>query len=1361
MLKLGKYILAGLLLIGSQITSATDYYVSSSGNDANNGISSSTPWKTIAKVNSTFINMQPGDRILFNRGEIFYGSIIVSKSGIAGSPITISAYGSGANPVISGFVTMSSWTNEGGSIYSKTVSLESSSYNIVTVNGVNTAMGRWPNSGTWNTVDAISGTTQLTDAALNAGTTNWTGAEVVVRPDEYRIERVKITNHVSQTLYHASLSEGAIIGNGYFIQNDLRTLDATNEWYYDGTKFYIYGDPATKTVNVSGYIYGIIINSFDYITFDNLNITGYGADGFSLTDASNITIQNCNISYCGENAIKGNDETGGISNNCSFSNNTIDQINSNGIYLKSQFTDSYIGNNTITNIGLITGAAHGALWDIAHEGIALYSQWGNTGAVVEYNTLRNIGYIGILMFGTNITVRYNYINNFCLKLNDGGGIYTWALVADPSTRVGFIRNNIVLNGIGNHDMTAHNKYNDARGIYLDDFTKGTTVDGNTVAYCNGANLFIRGGINCNITNNTVYGDLGTDGNIYLQEFSNTVEVHDNLKITYNKFISKAINVPVLTYQSGYGTLPASATLDYNYYARPIDDNKVFHLYNPSDNGTNLAGWQAYTGKEANSHKSCIAIADTAQIHLNYNATKADKIIALSQPMIDITGAKFATSITLAPYTSAVLMVDPNPSVVIPVYVSSAVENVTPALLSITYNTTLANIVPAASSFTVKVNSVVRTVNSVTVSGTNVQLTLATPVVFGDVISIDYTKPATNPLQTSSGGQAASFFGQSVTNRVASPALPTYVSSSIQNATPGLLVMVYNLTLANIVPSISAFTVKVGPVVRAVTSVSVSGTNVQLTLEYPVGYSDVITVDYTKPAINPLQTSSGSQAASIVAQPVTNNVGDALPLLVSSSIENATPGVLTMVYNQALANIVPATSAFTVKVGPVVRAVTSVSVSGTNVQLTLEYPVGYSDVITVDYTKPATNPLQTSSGGQAVSIVGQNVTNRVAAPIIPTYVNSSIQKVTPNLLVMVYNQPLANIVPAISAFTVKVNSAVRPLNSIYVSGTNVQLTLSYQVVSGDVITIDYVKPATNPLQSSGGIAATIFNQLVTNNCTNSVPSVTLTSPITNSSFTAPASITISAIASDPDGSITLVEFYNGTTKLGSTSSAPYSFTWNNVAVGNYYLTAKATDNLNAKSTSASTYISVKNRYNKHPYVRLLNPTKGNTYENLSSIPMEAIASDSDGVVTKVEFINGSEKLGEATSAPYMFTWKNVPSGTYSITAIATDDSNDTSASAPVVFEVGKTGKNDTNFGLVTLYPNPNDGHFSVEFASPLKNDKYTIVIIDLAGKQIANEPVSIGETSKQFNISNDVKSGIYVMVFKENKGIYVTKKFIIH
>jgi endo-1,4-beta-D-glucanase Y len=92
-------------------------------------------------------------------------------------------------------------------------------------------------------------------------------------------------------------------------------------------------------------------------------------------------------------------------------------------------------------------------------------------------------------------------------------------------------------------------------------------------------------------------------------------------------------------------------------------------------------------------------------------------------------------------------------------------------------------------------------------------------------------------------------------------------------------------------------------------------------------------------------------------------------------------------------------------------------------------------------------------------------------------------------------------------------------------------------------------------------------------TNQSPSVSITSPGNNASFTAPATITINANASDNDGTVSKVEFYNGSTLLGTDVTAPYSFVWNSVAAGSYTINAKATDNSGAVTSSSSVAITV--------------------------------------------------------------------------------------------------------------------------------------------------------------------------------------------
>jgi chitinase len=91
--------------------------------------------------------------------------------------------------------------------------------------------------------------------------------------------------------------------------------------------------------------------------------------------------------------------------------------------------------------------------------------------------------------------------------------------------------------------------------------------------------------------------------------------------------------------------------------------------------------------------------------------------------------------------------------------------------------------------------------------------------------------------------------------------------------------------------------------------------------------------------------------------------------------------------------------------------------------------------------------------------------------------------------------------------------------------------------------------------------------------NTPPTVSLTSPANGATATAPATITISANAADANGTVSSVAFYNGATLLGTDTSAPYSYSWTGVAAGTYSITAKATDNAGAVTTSSAVSVTV--------------------------------------------------------------------------------------------------------------------------------------------------------------------------------------------
>jgi gliding motility-associated-like protein len=196
-------------------------------------------------------------------------------------------------------------------------------------------------------------------------------------------------------------------------------------------------------------------------------------------------------------------------------------------------------------------------------------------------------------------------------------------------------------------------------------------------------------------------------------------------------------------------------------------------------------------------------------------------------------------------------------------------------------------------------------------------------------------------------------------------------------------------------------------------------------------------------------------------------------------------------------------------------------------------------------------------------------------------------------------------------------------------------------------------------------------------TNKLPSINILSPASNATSTAGTTITITANANDTDGSVTKVEFFNGAVKLGEDATSPYSFQWTNVPAGSHNIRAKATDNLNGVTTSASVSLVV-GTTNTPPVIKLTNPIGNSVFVAGTNITMNATASDANGTISKVEFYRGTVKLGEDLTSPYTFQWNNVQPGSYALSAKATDNQGVTTTSTAVNIKV-----NDPSNTVMTI------------------------------------------------------------------------------
>ena len=285
-----------------------------------------------------------------------------------------------------------------------------------------------------------------------------------------------------------------------------------------------------------------------------------------------------------------------------------------------------------------------------------------------------------------------------------------------------------------------------------------------------------------------------------------------------------------------------------------------------------------------------------------------------------------------------------------------------------------------------------------------------------------------------------------------------------------------------------------------------------------------------------------------------------------------------------------------------------------------------------------------------------------------------------------------------------------------------------------------------LNNQYSLVTAIDEEINTNGTQNELPTVALTSPTNGSSFIEGNTIQLSASASDNDGSIAKVEFYNGTTKIGEDASAPYSYTLSNAAVGSYSFTAKAIDNLGASATSSAANVTVnidptacnfeawRNRswynpgdyvvYNNHawlcvnrnrsstpgtnsdwsdqgqcgggnsnqaPSVSITSPSVNQQIEEGNSISLAANASDADGTISKVEFYLNGSKVGEDLSAPFTLNAGNLSVGNYSVYAVATDNDAASTTSSSINFSVVAPVQNQAP--LVSITSPSNNAQFN--------------------------------------------------------------------
>ena len=176
--------------------------------------------------------------------------------------------------------------------------------------------------------------------------------------------------------------------------------------------------------------------------------------------------------------------------------------------------------------------------------------------------------------------------------------------------------------------------------------------------------------------------------------------------------------------------------------------------------------------------------------------------------------------------------------------------------------------------------------------------------------------------------------------------------------------------------------------------------------------------------------------------------------------------------------------------------------------------------------------------------------------------------------------------------------------------------------------------------------------------NFVPTLSLTSPAADATFTAGTNIPVEVTAADEDGTVASVELYFRGAYYSSKTTPPYSFSISNLPIGASTLSAKVFDNVGDSAITSTITI---NGVNVAPTCTLTEPTANVTINQGAQVTISATASDSDGTVASVAFFVAGSQVFSSSTAPFTYTWSNPNPGVYPVFAVATDNTGLTTTS----------------------------------------------------------------------------------------------------
>jgi hypothetical protein len=497
------------------------------------------------------------------------------------------------------------------------------------------------------------------------------------------------------------------VKNGSY-KSSTSALNAEYSWTWVSNKIYVYSatDPDQRYKSVEIPQIGTIIepNNKQYLHFRGINLFYSASEGF------------------GDGSYPNQKLTGLIVENAeiAFHGSIIAEI---GYGITAVYSDMIIRNNKIHDCGrrsisLNPYASGFTVRNVLIKGNSLYNGNHTTGIDMS---------IGSGSF--NVSLDSILICNNIIYDDPNTTMTSELLFAQNYKAGGTFTNLYIYDNIFKHPTISAVHLEGVNSAYI---YNNTFYGHNKLKSGNTYHVFVdAGSTNVKIKNNIFFTDLSYDtGASGLAIYESTSQDHNQIDADYNLFYRVTASLRIIVANGANYTMSNLATI------------------------RSGLGWETHSPTPQNP-----LFVSTNDFHLQSASPVKSAGTIISGITCDFDGTTFGNPPSIGCFAGS------GGVVAGPVYQSGCVEDNTPGVVNMSFDLTLAPVVPASTAFTVKVNSVTRTCFSVNLNGGVVNLVLSSPIQFGEVVTVSYTKPALNPLQAATGAQVENLLVKPVANNV--------------------------------------------------------------------------------------------------------------------------------------------------------------------------------------------------------------------------------------------------------------------------------------------------------------------------------------------------------------------------------------------------------------------------------------------------------------------------------------------------------------------------------------------------------------------------------------------------------------------